>query len=164
MSVHIVGCCVYPRDSASAVLAVSPTLCLSVCLSVTSQSSVENDERIAHLWYGAFLRLVVHCVLRKFVTSRNKGTFLWNSVPNLDWEKISPQPVDSCQRPSPVHYTERLHLYYRTVMGVTQRVARVHLHQLRLVNSQHWWPVATAADTGGRQWCLTLSVVSAGHQ
>ena len=89
--------------------------------------------------------------------SRNKGTFLWNSVPNLDWEKISPQPVDSCQRPSPVHYTERLHLYYRTVMGVTQRVARVHLHQLRLVNSQHWWPVATAADTGGRQWRLTVS-------
>ena len=45
----------------------------------------------------------------------------------------------------------------RTVMGVTQRVARVHLHQLRLVNSQHWWPVATAADTGGRQWRLTVS-------
>jgi len=89
--------------------------------------------------------------------SRNKGTFLWNSVPNFGLRKN----FATARRQLSTTVTSSLHwastFVLRTVMGVTQRVARVHLHQLRLVNSQHWWPVATAADTGGRQWRLTLS-------
>ena len=61
-------------------------LCLSDCLSVsvTSRSSIETDERIELIFgKGASFHLSYTVLKENSGNSKNKGTFLWNFVPNF---------------------------------------------------------------------------------
>ena len=61
-------------------------LCLSDCLSVsvTSRSSIETAERIELIFgTGASFRLSYTVLKENSGNSKNKGTSLWNFVPNF---------------------------------------------------------------------------------
>jgi len=59
---------------------------VSVCLSVTSRSSIETDERI-ELVFGMAASFHLHYVKRKFGYFQNQGTSLWKSVLNSGLRK-----------------------------------------------------------------------------
>jgi len=66
-----------------------PYVCVRVCLSVTSQCSVETDERIElALGMGASFRLFYTVLKGSLGTSTSKGTSLWNFVPNAGLRKV----------------------------------------------------------------------------
>ena len=77
----------YPRDAMIAGL--WPYVCVRVCLSVTSQCSVETDERIElALGMGASFRLFYTVLKGSLGTCTSKGTSLWNFVPNAGLRKV----------------------------------------------------------------------------
>jgi len=77
-------------------------LSLSLCLSVTSRSSIETDEWIELVfWPGSFLPPILHRVKRKSSgISKNKDTFLWNFVPISGLRKFcfGLSSVETCYR------------------------------------------------------------------
>ena len=60
-----------------------PCVCLSVCLSVTSRSSIETAPNRVGFWHRGFLLSILHCVKGNSGILKNKGNFLWNFVPNV---------------------------------------------------------------------------------
>jgi len=80
-----VHCRIFPaRSYASAGTShgpVSVCVCLSVCLSQVGVLSKGLNES-SWFWRGCFLPSILHCVKRKFGYLQNKGTSLWNIVPN----------------------------------------------------------------------------------
>jgi len=77
---------------ASATYAV--VVCLSVCLSLRPSvchkpTLCRNDwTNRAGFWHGGFLPPILHCVIRKFGISKNKGTSLSIFIPNSGLRKV----------------------------------------------------------------------------
>jgi len=71
------------------VLAVTVTLSVCVCLSVTSRSSIETAERI-ELVFGTGVSFHLSYTVLKGISgiSKNKGASLWNFVRNFNLRKI----------------------------------------------------------------------------
>jgi len=91
------------------VLAMALCLYLSVCLSVTSRSSIETDEWIELVLAWSFVPPILHCVKKKFSIYKNKGTSLWNFVPNSGLRKFCfvISIVETCCQPSWSRWTLR---------------------------------------------------------
>jgi len=77
----------YPRDAMLArVLAMA--LCLSVCVCRKSVFYRNGWTIWPGFWHGSFLPPILHCVKRNLCYLQNKGTSLWNSVPNSGLRKF----------------------------------------------------------------------------
>ena len=65
-------------------------LCLSLCLCVCHKSDFcRNGWKIRPaFWHESFLPPVLHCAIRKFWYLQNKGTSVWNFVPNSGLRKF----------------------------------------------------------------------------
>jgi len=128
------------RDAMLAWYWLSPSVCPSVCLSVTRRHDVETAGRI-ELVFGvkAIVGLSYTVLQGNLAKSKITGTYLWNFSPTLDLEQFrhgtsTVASVVNLVRPTTVaslsHWASSV--VYNT-MGSTQRTVRVCLRQLRLV-------------------------------
>ena len=83
------------RDAILAWYWLSPSVCPSVCLSVTRRYDVETAGRI-ELVFGvkAIVGLSYTVLQGNLANSKNADTSLWNFVPNSRLRTISPLHVD----------------------------------------------------------------------
>jgi len=103
------------------------SVCLSVCLSVTSRSSIKKAELI-ELVIGFEAIPSVYPTGNAAISQKNKLLPSGTLSQTLNGRKISQLKASVVNLGSPIYHTERPPL-----MDVTQRVARVCLRQLRLV-------------------------------
>jgi len=96
--IELAGRLVLPHDAVLARYMPWPGVRLYFCLSLSVCHVVCRNGRTnrAGFWCGGFLRPILHCVKRKSVTSKNKGTFLRNFVPNSGLRKF----CHDCQQSS----------------------------------------------------------------
>jgi len=63
------------------------SVCLSVCLTQVGVRSKRPNES-NWFWYGSFLPSILHCAKINSGIFKNKGTSLWNFVPNSGLRKF----------------------------------------------------------------------------
>jgi len=68
-------------------MALCPSVCVCVCLAQVGVLSKRMNES-SWFWHGSFLPPVLHCVKRNLGISKNKGTSIWNFVPNSGLRKF----------------------------------------------------------------------------
>jgi len=63
--------------------------CLSVCVSITCQSSIETVELIELVFDTGYPGLILHCIKREFGYLQNNGSSLRNLVSNSELSPFS---------------------------------------------------------------------------